>query len=580
MAARVQLDAVLNDRITPGLSRINAGIGKMVGMLGAGLAIYKGFDFIKQGVEKVKSLEQANAQLEATYRSTNGAVGIQIQGLKDIASAYAAKTKFGRADITMMEAQLTTFTNIKGVIYEEAIPAILDLSQKMGQDLKSSAVQIGKALQDPEKGITALRRVGVNFTKTQQEMVSNWVKQGEVLKAQKFILAELKTEFAGSAEAAFNADPESKFTKKMDKLKMVLGETFLKIKIALLPYLEKLVLIFMKLGEWIKKNTSLLIKLGKGIVVVFLATKAWSTALLIQKGILWILSTIEFIRYQWALIKMAASTNGVTTATYLFNTSLTTIMAKLAPLTILIAGVISAYEIFKIVSEFNHRDDKRKRNVEIEGLKETISKIREKTVALKKQKGVSDEIARTMAIEEEYTSLSTKLNAALNLKKLINSEQQKGNVNLTEEEKNFARNFGINKFADEQTKSKIMLNKNSTLNKTIPNQINVLNKDLDDKIRAFNISIRALEKLKKDPRLLNLKKDGIKGTDLDLDISSEGTTLSTERSIKNITINIDKQIGIENYNTSNLLQQNKDVIKKIMEEILTTAVLDGASLNQ
>ena len=75
------------------------------------------------------------------------------------------------------------------------------MSVALGTSLKSAAIQVGKALQDPENGITALRRVGVNFTKEQKERIQGWVEEGKQLKAQKFILKELRTEFAGSAEA-------------------------------------------------------------------------------------------------------------------------------------------------------------------------------------------------------------------------------------------------------------------------------------------------------------------------------------------------------------------------------------------
>jgi hypothetical protein len=76
------------------------------------------------------------------------------------------------------------------------------MSQALGQDLKSSAIQLGKALQDPIEGVTALRRVGVNFTDEQKNMIEALVKSGKLEEAQTFILKELQTEFGGSARAA------------------------------------------------------------------------------------------------------------------------------------------------------------------------------------------------------------------------------------------------------------------------------------------------------------------------------------------------------------------------------------------
>ena len=76
------------------------------------------------------------------------------------------------------------------------------MSTALGQDTKASAVQLGKALQDPVQGINALRRVGVNFTDAQKDVIEKLVNSGKQLEAQKLILKELSTEFGGSAQAA------------------------------------------------------------------------------------------------------------------------------------------------------------------------------------------------------------------------------------------------------------------------------------------------------------------------------------------------------------------------------------------
>ena len=76
------------------------------------------------------------------------------------------------------------------------------MSVALDQDMKSSAIQVGKALNDPVKGMTALSRVGVSFTEKQKDMVKHLEKTGHHLEAQKIILHELKKEFGGSAAAA------------------------------------------------------------------------------------------------------------------------------------------------------------------------------------------------------------------------------------------------------------------------------------------------------------------------------------------------------------------------------------------
>ena len=76
-----------------------------------------------------------------------------------------------------------------------------DMSAVFGQDLSSSAVQLGKALEDPVEGLTALRRVGVSFTESQKELIKSLVEAGETAEAQRIILDNLARQVGGAGEA-------------------------------------------------------------------------------------------------------------------------------------------------------------------------------------------------------------------------------------------------------------------------------------------------------------------------------------------------------------------------------------------
>jgi uncharacterized protein YhfF len=74
----------------------------------------------------------------------------------------------------------------------------------LGIDLVSATRLLGKALQDPDTGLTQLKRSGISFTETQKELIKGFVESGERAKAQGVILAEVEKRFRGSAEAARN----------------------------------------------------------------------------------------------------------------------------------------------------------------------------------------------------------------------------------------------------------------------------------------------------------------------------------------------------------------------------------------
>ena len=87
----------------------------------------------------------------------------------------------------------------------EAIPAIVDMSHEARRRLTGSAIQVGKALNDPVKGITALQTRGRVILGIAKKTIEQPVATNRVAEAQAMIHANCKTEFGGSALAASEA---------------------------------------------------------------------------------------------------------------------------------------------------------------------------------------------------------------------------------------------------------------------------------------------------------------------------------------------------------------------------------------
>jgi hypothetical protein len=157
------------------------------------------------GVLSVKAFSESQdvmAQTTAVLKSTGHAAGVTSDMVTGLAKQMQGLTKFSDEEVQTGENLLLTFTRIGRDIFPQATETMLNMSQALGQDVKSSAIQLGKALQDPILGVTALRRVGVNFSKDQVEVIKKLVESGNAAKAQKLILKELNTEFGNSARAA------------------------------------------------------------------------------------------------------------------------------------------------------------------------------------------------------------------------------------------------------------------------------------------------------------------------------------------------------------------------------------------
>lgn len=145
--------------------------------------------------------EDAEAKLQSSFDSMAAAGWTTVDELQAQASAFQQATTFGDEGILEMQSVLLTFGNVTGDVFTDATRLGLDMSAKLGTDLQSTAIQVGKALNDPVQGISALSRVGVSFTEDQKDMVKAMVEAGDTAGAQSIIMGELEKQFGGTAEA-------------------------------------------------------------------------------------------------------------------------------------------------------------------------------------------------------------------------------------------------------------------------------------------------------------------------------------------------------------------------------------------
>lgn len=178
------------------LTGLNLGTLGVVGgltALGAGL---------KYSIDQAAEAEKIFAITEAVVKSTGGAAGFTAEQIADMAGRLSQLNAVDDETIQSAQNLLLTFKSIKGEGFEAATQAAIDMSVVMGTDLRSSVTMVGKALEDPIRGVTALRRAGVSFTEEQRKMIRVLVETGRTAEAQEFILAELNTQVGGAGVQA------------------------------------------------------------------------------------------------------------------------------------------------------------------------------------------------------------------------------------------------------------------------------------------------------------------------------------------------------------------------------------------
>jgi len=188
-----------------------------------------------------RTQEQAERKLETVIRSTGEAAGLTAQELKDMASGLQEVTTFGDEAIIEAQSLLLTFTKVGKDVFPQATESILNMSAALGTDLKSQALQVGKALNDPIAGVTALTRAGVSLTEQQKEQIKTFSESGNIVKAQTLILKELEVQFGGQARATAEG------TGRFIQLSNTLGDVAEVIGKQLVPPLSKMAELFNKL---------------------------------------------------------------------------------------------------------------------------------------------------------------------------------------------------------------------------------------------------------------------------------------------------------------------------------------------
>jgi len=197
-SAGTKAGQALGAGITGQASGIARGVAGVFAAVGAA-------SFIKGSLREAEEAAKVGRLTESVIRSTGGAAGVTAAQVEKLANSLSTVAGVDDEVIQSAENVMLTFTQISGTVFPAAVKAALDMSAALGTDLQGSVIQLGKALNDPVQGMTALRRVGVSFTEQQVAQVKALQDSGNLLGAQKIVLAEVNREFGGAAAAGATA---------------------------------------------------------------------------------------------------------------------------------------------------------------------------------------------------------------------------------------------------------------------------------------------------------------------------------------------------------------------------------------
>jgi hypothetical protein len=279
----------------------------LTGSIGLAVAAYR-----EQEIQENK--------IKALIESTGGAAGVTAEEIGKMAEALQSVTTFGDEVIMEGQAILLTFDKIGKDIFPQVTETALNMSTVLGTDVAGAARQLGKALNDPTEGLSALSRVGVQFNEEQKKQIETLQKSGDILSAQNIILAELEKRFGGTARAA--ADGTGAFI----QLKNTFGDLLEEIGKNFVPVLVSAAKALKGLIEFLKDNKALVtfasLTLGIGaaltgliatvatVGIAFLKYKALITALTLAGNT----TIVNILTMGGAFAKIPALIGGIVTS--------------------------------------------------------------------------------------------------------------------------------------------------------------------------------------------------------------------------------------------------------------------------
>jgi prophage DNA circulation protein len=252
--------AANTSRLNKANQEAETGLGKLgksfkafgkVAAVGAAAAATAAVAVGKKLFEAGEAAATANARIENITESMDlfGDEAGTVSGrLVDLANQQAKLTGVSRTTIKETSALLLTFRSVAssadevGGTFDRAQQAALDLAAAGFGSATSNAQSLGKALEDPIKGLASLGRQGVTFTDVEKERIKVLVESNRIGEAQAIVLEAIEKQVGGTAAATATASERIResFGVLTDEIALALAPTFEKLTDAALRLVERL----------------------------------------------------------------------------------------------------------------------------------------------------------------------------------------------------------------------------------------------------------------------------------------------------------------------------------------------------
>jgi hypothetical protein len=247
----------------------------------AGLAIAGLTAFLTKAAKGAEEARQANQRLDQVLTSMG--FGETTKRVSEYAEQLERTIAVDADVIKATQTKLATFSELTktvdqaGGAFDRATLAALDMAAAGFGTAESNAIQLGKALQDPIKGITALAKSGVTFTEQEKDKIKTLVESNQLLAAQDIVLQAIEKQVGGTAEASASSFAKIQFAFAG------IADTFGELA---LPAIDKFAEVMQKVAVFVQNNQKLV-----GFLTI--AVGSFAAGILVLNTILKIATTLQ-----------------------------------------------------------------------------------------------------------------------------------------------------------------------------------------------------------------------------------------------------------------------------------------------
>jgi hypothetical protein len=243
--------------------KTGSGMSTAFKVAAAGIAAAGIGGLLKGMFDEAKEAQQVSASTAQGIKTMGAEAWTSADKIGDLSTAISNKIGVDDEAIQSSANLLLTFGNVRNEagamnnVFDRSVAAAQDLSAKGFGSADAAAKMLGKALNDPLKGMTALAKAGVTFSQAQKDQIADMIKSGDLLGAQKILLGEVERQVGGTAEATATG---------ADKMAVMWGNFQEQLGTEMMPILEAVLTKLMAFLDWASKH--------QGIVIAFAAIAA------------------------------------------------------------------------------------------------------------------------------------------------------------------------------------------------------------------------------------------------------------------------------------------------------------------